>query len=203
LNPLLSIWSQPKNTVQYMLDNKPISYLIFLAILSSFATGILAFADQGFLVKFSLPVILIIITILSMIGTVAGFGLSAVIYTWIGKLLGGTGTIRNTSYAVAAGFIPTIWMMPLGIIAVILYGKNLFMQPVDIFAVTNMSIGFYLPLNLIQIGVSIYAIVVLSKGLGLVHNFSALRGFGAVMIMIGIMLVITILITVLVVFMLL
>jgi hypothetical protein len=77
------------------------------------------------------------------------------------------------------------------------------MQPVDIFAVTNMSIGFYLPLNLIQIGVSIYAIVVLSKGLGLVHNFSALRGFGAVMIMIGIMLVITILITVLVVFMLL
>ena len=53
------------------------------------------------------------------------------------------------------------------------------MRPVDIFTVTNMSIGFYLLLNLIQIGVSIYAIVVLSKGIGLVHNFSALRGFGS------------------------
>ncbi len=40
MNPLLSIWSQPKNTVQYMIDNKPISYLVFLAILYSFATGI-------------------------------------------------------------------------------------------------------------------------------------------------------------------
>ena len=75
MNPLLSIWSQPKNTVQYMLDNKPISYLIFLAILSSFASGILAFADQGFLVEFSLPVILLIITILSIIGTIAGLGI--------------------------------------------------------------------------------------------------------------------------------
>ncbi|QUW20415.1 YIP1 family protein [Sporosarcina sp. Marseille-Q4063] len=199
MNPLLSIWSQPKNTVQYMMDNKPISYLIFLAILSSFATGILAFADQGFFVEFSLPVILLIITILSIIGTVAGLGLSSVVYTWIGKLLGGTGTIRNTSYAVAAGLIPTIWTMPLGIIAVILYGKNLFMQPVDIFTITNMSIGFYLPLNLIQLGVSIYAVVVLSKGLGLVHNFSAWRGFGAIAIMIGILVVITIPIIVLIV----
>ena len=181
MNPLLSIWSQPKNTVQYMLDNKPISYLVFLSISYSFATGILAFADTGFIVKFSLPVILLLITILSIIISIVGLGLSAVIYTWIGKLLGGTGTIRNTSYAVAAGFIPTIWTMPIGIIAVSLYGKNLFYKP-DIFSVTNMSIGFYLLHNLVLIGVSIYGIVVLSKGLGLVHNFSALRGFGAIMI---------------------
>lgn len=191
MNPLLSIWSQPKNTVQYMIDHKPISYLIFLAILSSFASGFLGFADSGFLVSFSLPVILLIISIVSIIGTIIGLGLSAVIYTWIGKLLGGTGTIRNMSYAVAAGFIPNIWMMPLGIIAVILYGKNLFMQP-DIFSITNMSTGFYILHTLILMGVSIYGIVVLSKGIGLVHNFSALRGFGTMMILFGILMVLMI-----------
>ena len=199
MNPLLSIWSQPKNTVQYMLENKPIRYLIFLAALSSFASGFLAFADKGFLVEFSLPVILLLITLLSIVIGVLGLGLSAVIYTWIARLLGGTGTIRNTSYAVAAGAIPTIWTMPLGIIAVILYGKNLFMQP-DIFSITNMSTGFYLLYNLILLGISIYGIVILSKGIGLVHNFSALRGFGTVMIFIGIMILISIMIIILLIF---
>lgn len=186
MNPLLSIWSEPKNTVQYMIDNKSISYLVFLAILSSFATGILAFADQGFLEGFSLPVILLIVTIISIVISIASWGLASVIYTWLGRLLGGTGSIRNTSYAVAAGFIPTIWTMPIGFIAVIIYGEKLFMQPVDVFAITNMSIGFFLIHNLIIMGVSIYGIVVLSKGIGLVHNFSAWRGFGVTMIALGI-----------------
>ena len=194
MNPLLSIWSQPKNTVQYMLDNKPISYLVFLAILSSFATGILAFADQGFLEGFSLPVILLIVTIISIVISIASWGLASVIYTWIGRLLGGTGSIRNTSYAVAAGFIPTIWTMPIGFIAVIIYGEKLFMQPVDVFAITNMSIGFFLIHNLIIMGVSIYGIVVLSKGIGLVHNFSAWRGFGVIMISLGIAILVAVII---------
>lgn len=175
-----------------MLDNKPISYLIFLAILSSFATGILAFADGGLFEEFSLPVILLFVTILSIIISIAGLGFSAVIYTWLGKLLGGTGTIRNMSYAVAAGYIPTIWTMPIGIIAVILYGKNLFMQPVGDFAITNMSLGFYLFHSLILMGVSIFGMVVLSKGIGIVHDFSAWRGFGVIMIFIAIIILISI-----------
>ncbi|WP_172370490.1 YIP1 family protein [Sporosarcina jiandibaonis] len=194
MNPLLSIWSQPKNTVQYMMDNKPISYLVFLAILYSFATGILMFADLGFFEGFSLPAILLIITVISIILNIAGWGLASVIYTWLGKLLGGTGTIRNMCYAVAAGSIPMIWTMPIGFIAVIIYGEKLFMQPVDVFAITNMSTGFYLINNLIAMGVSIYGIVVLSKAIGLVHNFSATRGFGVVMITLGTIIVVTIMV---------
>ena len=74
MNPLLSIWSQPKNTVQYMIDNKPISYLVFLAILYSFATGFLSAADQGFFEGFSLPVILLIVTIISIVISIAKLG---------------------------------------------------------------------------------------------------------------------------------
>ncbi|MBO1911173.1 YIP1 family protein, partial [Microvirga sp. 3-52] len=186
------IWSQPKNTVQYMIDNKRISYLVFLAILASLATGILAFADSGLFEGFSLPVILVIVTILSIIISIASWGFGSLVYTWIGKWLGGTGTIKNMSYAVAAGLIPTIWTMPIGFIAVILYGKSLFSQPVGDFAITNMSTGFYLIQNLLIFGVSIYGLVVLSKGIGLVHNFSAWRGFGAVMIFLGISILIAI-----------
>jgi hypothetical protein len=175
-----------------MIDNKPISYLIFLAILSSLASGVFSFADNGFFEDFSLPVILLFVTILSILINIAGLGLSAVIYTWLGKLLGGTGKIRNMSYAVAAGYIPTIWTMPIGFIAVILYGKNLFMQPVGDFAITNMSLGFYLFHSLILMGVSIFSLVVLSKGIGIVHDFSAWRGFGVIMIFIGIIILIAI-----------
>ncbi len=156
----------------------------------------LSAADQGFFEGFSLPVILLIVTIVSIVISIASWGLSSVIYTWLAKLLGGTGSIRNTSYAVAAGFIPTIWTMPIGIIAVIIYGEKLFMQPEDVFTITNMSIGFFLIYNLIMAVVSIYGIVVLSKAIGLVHNFSAWRGFGVVMIFLGIIIVVSIIVVV-------
>jgi hypothetical protein len=45
---------------------------------------------------------------------------------------------------------------------------------------------------LILMGVSIYGMVVLSKGIGIVHNFSAWRGFGVIMIFIGIIILIAI-----------
>ena len=44
--------------------------------------------------------------------------------------------------------------------------------------------------------VSIYGIVVLSKAIGLVHNFSAWRGFGVIMIFLGIIIVVAIIVAV-------
>lgn len=73
-------------------------------------------------------------------------------------------------------------MFPVSVIAIVLYGSDLFTEPVGNFAITNMSPGFFLLHTLLMLGFSIYGVVILSKGLGFAHDFSALRGFGAVLI---------------------
>lgn len=186
MNPFIAVWKEPKNTIRYMIDNKKVGYGVLLVILSAISTAVFGFADTGLLASFSLPVILLLSMMVAVIIGFISWGIAAVFYTWIGKLLGGKGTIRNMSFAVAASLIPSVWTMPLGLIAVVLYGKDLFNEPVGNLALTNMSFGFYALYNLLLLATSIYGLVILSKGIGIVHNFSTLRGLGTIMIFMAI-----------------
>lgn len=185
MNPILSIWTQPKNTLREMIDHKSRSYALLIVLLAAFSSGIITFADSGLFESFSLPIILMISIGSLLLLSIPAWYLNALLYTWIGKLLGGTGNWRKMCQVVAAGMIPTIWTMPIGIIAVIIYGKSLFVTPAGDFAVTNMSLGFYMLHTMILFGIGIFSTVIISKGIGLVHNFSAWRGFGTVMIFAG------------------
>lgn len=190
MNPILTIWTQPKKTVQYMIDHKSVRYALVLVLLAAFSSSIMSFADSGFLESFSLPVILTISIGSVVLLSVPVWYLTAFIYTWIGKLLGGTGNWREMRQVVAAGMIPMIWTMPIGIVAVVLYGKTLFDLPPGELEITNMSIGFYLLHTIILIGFGIFSTVINSQGIGLVHNFSAWRGFGTFMIVVAILFVV-------------
>lgn len=193
MNPILSIWTQPSKTIEHLIEHKKVSYALLIIMLGSMSQGVIAFKDTGFLYDFSLPAIIAITLVLSLVGGLAGWGITIPIYTWIGKWLGGSGTMRNMSLAIVAPSLLTIWTAPVGILAVILYGKELFSAP-DIFAITNMSTGFYLFNALLMLGISIYSMVVLSKGVGIVHEFSAWRGFGTIMIFAGFIFVISIIV---------
>lgn len=189
MNPFFSIWAQPKKTVAYLIEHKTIGYGLIVMMIASLGSGIMAFADTGVLEDFSLPVILAISVGVALVLSIPGYFISAFVYTWIGKLLGGTGNWREMCLVVAGGGLIMIWTLPIGILAVILYGKTLYSNPVELFAVTNMSLGFYLLYTLVLIGLSIFVMVIQSKGIGLVHNFSAWRGFGTMMIFAGIIFV--------------
>ncbi|KXH84036.1 YIP1 family protein [Sporosarcina sp. HYO08] len=186
MNPFLSIWKHPSQTIQYIVDHKTIPYALMLIAFSSLASSFMGFADSGFFEQFPFPLILFLVLFLSLLIGTAGFGLTVVAYTWIGKLLGGSGKMRQMGLAVAAGTIPTIWTAPIGIIALFLYGEQLFATPTNPFGITNMSIGFYILNAVIMMGISIFSIVVQSKAIGIVHQFSAWRGFGTLLIFAGI-----------------
>lgn len=198
MNPFISIWKEPKRTIQYMIGNKGLGYGLVIILLAALSSSVMAFSDTGFLEGFSLPAILIISILSGLIISIPAWFITAALYTWIGKLLGGTGNIRNMCLVVAAGAIPSIWLMPIGIIAVAMYGELLFATPPGDFGFTNMSIGFYFLYNFLLFAVGIFGLVVLSKGIGLAHNFSAWRGFGTVMIFLGILIIIAILVIMLI-----
>lgn len=194
MNPFISIWREPKKTIQYMIDHKTLWYGLLIILLGALSSSIMAFADTGFLEGFSLPVILTIAIVSSLVISIPAWFINAALFTWIGKLLGGTGNIRTMCLVVTAGAIPMIWLMPIGIIAVMIYGETLFATPPGEFGITNMSIGFYLFYNFLLFAVGIFGLVIASKGVGLAHNFSAWRGFGTIMIITGIFFLISIIV---------
>lgn len=189
MNPFLSIWTQPQKTLAYLIEHKTIGYGLIILLISSLGSGIMAFADTGLLEGFSLPAILAISLGAMLVVSIPIYFISAFVYTWIGKLLGGTGNWREMCLVIAGGAFPMFLVLPIEILAVFIYGKGLFSEPVGLYTVTNMSYGFYLLYTIILVGLSIFSTVIQSKGIGLVHNFSAWRGFGTMMIYAGIVFV--------------
>lgn len=186
MNPFLTIWTKPEATLRYMIDEKSIGYGLFVIILSSLGSSVFIFADNGVMAEFSLPVILFLSVAVVILAGIPFYFLNAGVYLLIGKILGGRGRYKQVCLATASSTLPMIGILPISMLALTLYGKGLYAELLDPFAVTNMSTGFYIFHMVVTVGLSIYGIVILSKGLGYAHQFSALRGFGAVLIYVGI-----------------
>lgn len=184
MNPLLSIWTKPTATLKYVLENKSYAYGFFILLLASISTGVMAFAGLGLLDNLPLGAIILIAILATYAVSIPGWFINAAFYTWVGKMLGGTGKYKQMAIITPIGSIPTIYMFPLNLLVVILYGKELFSTPTENFGLTNMSLGMYLLSNVIVMGLSIYSTVIMSKGIGIVHGFSAWRGFGTIMLII-------------------
>jgi hypothetical protein len=194
MNPLLTIWSQPTRTLQYMLEKKTAAYGFLIFLLSSISTGSVAMATTGIFGSMPLPFILLLSIIMTYGGALIGWVITTALYTWVGKWLGGKGKFSDMLLITPASAIPMIWLAPMNFLLVAVYGSRLFEVPTENFGITNLPIGIYLLQNLIMFGVGIYGTVIACKGIGLVHGFSAWRGLGVVAIITGIIVVIGIII---------
>ncbi|PIC70152.1 hypothetical protein CSV77_10360 [Sporosarcina sp. P16b] len=190
MQPLISIWTQPKQTIRYVLEYKTWSYSFFILFLTSVSVGITSFAETDILPNLSLPVMILLGIVSSFIGTMISLFISSALYTWVGKWLGGKGNFKDMVQMTPIASIPLIWMLPINLLLVIIYGKNLFEDmtntaSVDVFG--SLSIVLLLA-NLLTLALGIFSTVILSKGIGIVHHFSSWRGFGTIMIVAGLFL---------------
>ena len=192
MNPLLSIWTKPTETINYVLANKTYAYGFFILLLGSISTGIIAFAGTGYLDGLPLLAIVLISILATYVISIPGWFINAALYTWVGKMLGGTGKYKQMALITPIGSIPTIWMLPFNLLVIIIYGKELFALPTSNFGITNMTISLYILSNIILMGLGVYSTVVMSKGIGIVHNYSAWRGFGTIMLIVLFVLILAI-----------
>lgn len=192
MNPLLTIWTQPKRTIEYVLEHKTWSYSVFILLLTSLSLGLSVFADSGFLLGLPLILIVIIGVIFSFVGGVIGWFINAGLYTWVGKWLGGNGNFKDMATVSLLGSIPMIWMFPYNILMLAIYGKDLFVDSSSMPFSGPVPFGVILFSNLLMIGLGVFTTIITSKAIGVVHQFSAWRGFGTIMIIVGILLVLMI-----------
>ena len=187
MNPIISIWTQPKATIRYVLEYKTWSYSFLILFLSAVSVGFTSFADTEIMPDLPLPVIILLSILSTFIGSIISLFISSALYTWVGKWLGGKGNFKDMVQMSPIASIPLIWMMPINLFLVLVFGKNLFidmMDTSDVDAFGALSAVLLLA-NLLTLALGIFSTVILSKGIGIVHRISSWRGFATIMIVFG------------------
>jgi len=185
MNPFLSIWSRPTDTIRYVLDNKTLSYSFLLLALASIAMAPLSASQFLFIEDLPVAAVVFIAVFGLFAASLAGWCLNAALYTWVGKWLGGTGTFKRMLSVVPLGSLPVIWIMPFSLLfglslVVLRFTESAAAAP---FALVAVLVGPFL--IFIIMGLSVYGTVILSKAIGIVHQFSAWKGFGTIAIILG------------------
>ena len=95
MNPILTIWSKPTETLNYILENKTVAYGFIIFLLSSISTGSVAMATTGLFSGMPIALIVILSIIITYGAALIGWVIIAALYTWVGKWLGGRGKFSD------------------------------------------------------------------------------------------------------------
>jgi len=195
LNPFLSVWTQPKETVRQVVETKTIWFAVFIAAFTGIGSALSSMQDSGMTSTVSYGLILFLCFLFGPIIGVISLFLPGVFFTWIGRLLGGTGQMKDMFKAVGVMYIPQIVLTLAYLLFALIYGELFFVGPdPNSFSTSSLPFGAYITLLLITIVFGIWSTVVSCKGIGVVHNFSSWRGLGTILIIAGIALILVLVI---------
>ncbi|KAA0959148.1 YIP1 family protein [Planococcus sp. ANT_H30] len=173
LNPFTAIWTRPRETVRYVIEEKESNFSFLLIVLSGFVGGLLSSLDS----ELFLPVwgILLLALLGGPIGAVVSTAIGAGIYLLVGRLFKGEATYTEMFRAILTGQIPQIWLFPLLLFWMLVFPETYFVESDQLpFEDTNLlSMIFFLVLGV----VSIWTFVVQCKAVGEAHRLSAWKGF--------------------------
>lgn len=188
LNPWVSMWTKPRQTVRQQLDTDPAKHVLLLGVLigvfGQFGNNAIARSPDFSLRVATLAGLMVVGALFGILWIYFGGWLTSV----AGRMLGGLGRALECRTALAWSIIPGLWMTPLNLLICLYY---LSVGPAAIIPVDrnpNLWAQFeILPpwmLGIMAIGmlVALWQMVILSKAIGEAHQFSSLRGFGTLLL---------------------
>ncbi|MBU0905546.1 MAG: YIP1 family protein [Firmicutes bacterium] len=180
LNPFFSIWFSTRKTIRYVLENKSLKYALIIAAIAGIPNGFNAFGSLSATFNFPFLVLILASLVIGPFLSLLGVGLSSLIFTFVGKWMGGVGTFGEMAKAMGVVTIPAIWLSPYFILSsVITYNGN---QVDPLSGISASMIIWMIFSALIMIVFAIWMIVIQSQSIGEVHQFSSWRGFATLMI---------------------
>lgn len=191
LNPWITIWTKPRKTMRYIINDNPEKYIKLLAVIS----GITKFLDKASFKNIGDKMPMFGILLLAVfVGSISGLILlyiNAALLKWTGKWIGGKGSIEHIRAAVAWGSIPFIMVSIIWIPELILFGKEMFTTSMPNMESSLFLITIFLVFGVIEFIVVVWDFFIMCKCLGEVQGFSAWKGF-ANYLLVGLILIVTI-----------
>lgn len=123
LNPWLSIWVQPRETISRITAAQPLKMVLLLGVLTGIELCFSFFSSKENIDQFSLMKVLLIVLLAGPIVGIGWIFIFSALIKIVGYFLGGCGTILNICAAVACGNLPIICGLPFSILTVLLLFK--------------------------------------------------------------------------------
>ena len=120
LNPWFSIWTQPRDTIQQIVDEDPTNMVLLLAILPILIQWF-GFVSISMLNGVSLSIVPISINlVVGLIFSIVFLYLNGAVTRWTGKGLGGQASSVNIRAAIAWSMVPGIWILSFVLLSIAL-----------------------------------------------------------------------------------
>ena len=178
----LSIWLKPRETIRAIIETNPTKYVLLFAMLVGVGQALDRASSRNLGDSISLIGILAICIILGPIGGIVSLYIGGALYRWSGSWIGGKANEEEVRAAIAWSSVPTIFAMILWIPELLIFGEEMFTSSTPRMDANPLLAILLLGFSVIEIIVAIWALVVLLKSLGEVHQFSAWKALGAVIL---------------------
>jgi hypothetical protein len=119
-----------------------------------------------------------IVAIVGPIGGIIGLYIGAALLRWVGMWIGGTASSMDIRAAMAWSNVPIIWALLLWIPKLFFFGSELFTSETPrLDASESLTYSFFV-FGVIEVVVTIWALIIFLKCLGEVQGFSAWKAIG-------------------------
>lgn len=178
LNPWISIWTKPRETIQQIVSSNPTRMVLLLAAISGFSSALDRASIRSLGDRLDMPMIFAIAAVAGPIGGILALYLGGALLRWTGAWIGGNGSAQNIRAAMAWSGVPLIWALLIWIPQLALVGEELFTSATPRLDADESLLFSYLGLSLIEIIIAVWALVVFLKCVGQVQGFSAWKALG-------------------------
>lgn len=186
LNPWISMWMKPRATVRQQLETNPTQYVLLLAALGGIGSNL----DQTFDLADKLGSMLAAFVVAVIAGAIGGLiwlYLGGWLTGAVGRSLGGVAKAAEMRTALAWSNIPSIWLLPIGLLFTLYMAIGGAEAMADAIVVEGGEglravSPFAWLLAFAGIVIGIWQLVITSQATGEAHQFSSLRGFGTLLL---------------------
>lgn len=171
-NPWISIWLNPRTTIQKIIETDPEGLNIVLASLAGVSQVLARASGSGKGDHLSLPVILLIAALLGPIGGIITFYISSRLIHWTGKWIDGRSSATNIEAAIAWSYVPVIWSLLLWVPKIILFGEESFTSRTPMVSNNGVLHFAFLGFTVIDLVIGVWTLVIVVSVLSQVQKFS-------------------------------
>jgi hypothetical protein len=173
VNPWTGMWVRPRETIRAIIQFNPNYLFPLLCLIYGFP--LLLQMAQNFSLGDRFPMAGIVVGALlgAMLVGVIGINVAAGLFYWTGKWIGGIGSFRNIRAAVAWANVPNLVNILIWAVNMTAFGNRLFTRGFVETPFVGSELALIFFTSLIQVGIAIWALVMVLKALGEAQGFSA------------------------------
>lgn len=171
-NPWLSIWTKPRATIAWIVQENPNRSLWLLAAIYGFCSLLNLFQSMALGNSLGIIGILILAIIIAPFYGYISFSIWSWFVFWTGKWFKGQGTFKSVRASYAWSCVPIIVNIPLWLLMVILFGHQLFTNFPDSQNLPSSQIFTLFAILIVKVILAVWSLVIFLNALAEVQKYS-------------------------------